>query len=926
MLGSFEVRVAGREIVVIGRARVLLAVLALSANRAVPADTLAEYVWGDEPPQRIRGSLQTLVARLRSVLGAEAIETTPQGYRLRVDPDGVDVLRFRRLLDRAGRIDADPGAQPDAAADGEAARLAVALWRGAPLADVDSDALRRDVVPGLEEHRMQAVERRLDAELAAGRHREVLGELRELVDRHPLREALAARLILALHRCGRRAEGLAAYRAVADQLREELGLDPGAELQDLHAAMLRDDPELGAAAGGTDTAAGPPAAAVGGGEEAVPRQLPADVRGFTGRAEPLAALDALAAGHGEGGPATTITVDGTAGVGKTALAVHWAHRVAERFPDGQLYLDLRGYGPREPAEPTEAAEALLRALGVGGSDLPRDLDARSTLLRSMLAGRRMLLLLDNARDSQQVRPLLPATGCLVLVTSRRQLRGLVARDGAHRVSLDQLGAGPSLELLRAAAGAGAIAADPVAADAVIRLCGGLPLALRLVAERIAGRSGAGLGRLADRLADERTRLAQLDAGEDATTDLSAVISWSYDALDPPAARMFTLLGLHPGDDIGVPAAAALAGPDEPDVSELLERLADLHLLEVRGGDRYGLHDLLRSFAVECIHSGGRAEQVRAARGRLLAWLVHTATNARSYLTPRDRLMQIPIGSPGEVRPVTFDDYAAALAWCDRERPTMVAAVARAAEHGHDRECWELAATMWQYLYVTGRWQDMLRTSTLGLAAARRLGDVAAEKRSLLGQAEAYQWLGALPEAIEALEAALKLSADTGREEDRMQVLVNLASALGRDGQFEGSVAAGEEALGVARRVGSVHYAALALNNLAMAHVATEDFALAVRRGREATELHRSAADEIGTVMALDTLGMAHAGSGDDEAAMAAYREAIRLAPPKGMEHLEAVLSDNLAVVLRRAGRDAEADTLAQRAQELRSRDSARHGS
>lgn len=583
LLGAFDVRVGAAPVPVLGRSRVVLAVLALSANRPVSVDRLAECVWEDRTPQRVRGSLQTLIARLRAALGADRIETVPNGYRLRVPEGHVDVLRFQEVV--AGAATATPAERA------ALLREALELWRGEPLADVPSEALQRDVVPGLSEERLVALERLVDLDLAAGAHHAVLAELRGLVTAHPLRERSWQQLMIALYRCGRRAEALESYHQVAAVLGDELGLDPGAELQQLHQAVLRDDPTLAPPDTMPDTAVAPTDPVP------LPRQLPADPVGFTGRAAALAALDT----------ARTAVIHGSPGVGKTALAVRWAHRVREHFPDGQLYTDLRGYGPEPPRDPADVAESLLRALGVPGETIPADLDGRAALLRSRLADARVLLLLDNARDSEQVRPLLPGGECRVLVTSRRQLRGLAVRDGAHRLALNELSPDEGVALLRETAGATVVDADPPAAAQTVEQCARLPLALRLVAERACHDAHPSFAALVDLLGDEQGRLDQLDAGEDGSTDVRAVLSWSYQSLQPERAEMFRLIGLYPAPEISVPAAAALAGVDAAAAERLLSGLAEVHLLERR------LPDLVRHARPAAQLRGGVRARRRDAR-------------------------------------------------------------------------------------------------------------------------------------------------------------------------------------------------------------------------------------------------------------------------------------------------------------------------
>ena len=470
VLGPWELRGRGEDIAVpAGRLRVLLTSLALSANQTVGVDTLAEHVWPDRLPARARGSLHTYVGRLRKLLGSEAIRTQPGiGYRFAIPPEAVDLHRFRYLLGQA-RQAGDPGDELRLLRD------ALTLWRGTPFAELYSTWLDRDVMPRLTEEWLAATVRRLELELAAGPAAPLVAELRELTSRYPTREALWHLLITTLHRAGRRAEALDAYQRIHTALREELGIEPGERLVALQREVLLDG-------------------------AAPPRQLPHDIAHFTGRDTELAVLEALPT-H-EHVP-TIVVLDGAPGVGKTTLAVRWAHRAASRYPGGQVYLDLRA-----PVTPADAVEAALRSLGVRGDRIPPQLAARSALLRTTLSGRPVLLLLDNARDAEQIRPLLPGGAALVIVTSRHPLRGLSIQHGAHRVTVPRLSRPESVRLLAAAVGEHRVAARPQAAGAIADLCAGLPLALSVVAERIA--AAGSLAEVAAGLRDEATRRDLLD--------------------------------------------------------------------------------------------------------------------------------------------------------------------------------------------------------------------------------------------------------------------------------------------------------------------------------------------------------------------------------------------------------------------------------
>jgi DNA-binding SARP family transcriptional activator len=570
-----------------GRQSALLAALLLDAGRLVTIDQLTEVLWGDRAPASARAALHNQVRRLRDGLGAagrDRIRTRPGGYLIRVEPDELDVTRMQELL-AAARAAAGDGAWERACA---MAADAVLLWRGQPLADVDSDVLARRI-PDLTETYRQAAEMRLEAQMNLGQHAETISELRRFTADQPFREHPYALLMIALYRCGRQAEAIAVYQQARRLLVGELGCEPGPELRRVHQQILNDDPAL---------AAPPPTTAAAGQRlvPVVPRELPAAIGHFTGRARELRALTMMLDRMGDPvmGAVVICAIGGTAGVGKTALALHFAHRVAGRFTDGQLYVNLRGFAPSGvPVTPGEAVRGFLDALGVPPERIPARQQAQAGLYRSLLADRKMLIVLDNARDEQQVRPLLPASpASLVIVTSRNQLAGLAAADGARLLSLDVLPSDEAVQLLSARIGAGRAVAEPEAASEIAALCACLPLALAVAAARAAARPRFRLTELAAGLRGAAGRLDALDAGDPAVS-VRAVFSWSYLQLGPAAARMFRLLGLHPGPDIGVPAAASLAAVDEPEARRVLGELARDCLVTEHAPGRYAFHDLLR---------------------------------------------------------------------------------------------------------------------------------------------------------------------------------------------------------------------------------------------------------------------------------------------------------------------------------------------
>jgi DNA-binding SARP family transcriptional activator len=547
------------------RRKAVLAALALHGGEVVSAGRLAEVVWGEDAPPTVVNTLQTHVSYLRTVLGSKnAIRACRPGYLLDLGGDSSDVQVAERLL-REGTSSADPAQAV------RHLRTALALWHGQSLADVTGVAWLEEQAVRLDLLCLQVRRALAEARLAAGEHADLVPELEEMVAESPLDERVYGQLMLALYRCGRQADALAVFGRLRAVLAEQLGIDPSPVIRHLQTAILRQDEALTVPARPLTALAAPLAP--------VPAQLPPAVPGFAGRAAELASLDAVLARaereRGAGSAAVVISaVSGTAGVGKTALAVQWAHRVAARFPDGQLYVNLRGFGPGgQPVEPAEAVRGFLAGMGVAQDQVPDGAPAQTALYRSLLAGKRVLVVLDNARDAGQVRPLLPGSpGCLAIVTSRSDLAGLVAAEGAYPVSLDLLPPAEAGELLAHRLGEARVASEPAAVSEIIERCARLPLALAIAAARAASRPGFPLAAIAAGL---RRATATLDpfGGTDPATDVRAVFSWSCRLLSADAARLFALLGLHPGPDISVPAAASLAAVPPGRAEALLAELA-----------------------------------------------------------------------------------------------------------------------------------------------------------------------------------------------------------------------------------------------------------------------------------------------------------------------------------------------------------------
>jgi len=644
--------------------------------------------------------------------------------------------------------------------------------------------------------------------------------------------------------------------------------------------------------------------AVRSGRFAVPAQLPAANPIFAGAIDRIAELDKLAAGGDGPGAVTVVVIDGTAGVGKTTLAVHWAHRVAAGFPDGQLYVNLRGFHPEEPTvSPAHVVHGFLDALGVPVPRIPAGLDARAAMYRSLLAGRRVLVVLDNAHDSAQVRPLLPGTtGCLVVVTSRSRLTGLVA-DGARPVSLELPSAAEAREMLARQVGADRVAAEPDAVTTIIERCARLPLALGLAGANAAIHRRTPLATLAGQLSG-----APWDTltGDSPGTDLRTVLSWSYHALGPAAAGLFRLLGVAPGPEVTVPVAASLAGIEAGQARRSLgELLRNNLIIELRPG-RYTLHDLLRAYAAE-LAAGD--PQRRAAIGRVLSHYLHTADAAVRRIMPLDPGTMTTL-RPGVVPEAPGDEHAA-LAWLSTEHEALLAAVELAGREGFDAEVGELAWTLWDFLDLNGHWPDMAAVQGLALRAARRMGDRAGQRRAHGGLARAATLLGHREEAEEHYRRALELAVELGDRAGQAHIHRGLARL--HEGQRDLGRALGHarQALDLLTAPDDEVRRAAAQNHVGWLHALLGDYEQAVACCSEALAVHERADFRHGMAAALDSLGYCHFHQGDHRRARERYREALRLYERLGERYNQADVLTHLGDAYRAAG-DEQAAGLAWR--------------
>ncbi|HEU4422867.1 MAG TPA: tetratricopeptide repeat protein [Pilimelia sp.] len=621
----------------------------------------------------------------------------------------------------------------------------------------------------------------------------------------------------------------------------------------------------------------------------VPAQLPAAVAGFTGRADQLKALDAMLAADRETAltPVVISAIAGTAGVGKTALAVHWAHQVAGRFPDGQLYADLRGFDPGGPSvQPADVIRGFLDALGIPTARIPRDLPEQVNLYRSVLAGRRVLVLLDNARDAAQVRLLLPGgPGCLVVVTSRNQLGSLVAVEGAHPVVLDLLTPGEARDLLARRLGAARIAAEPEAVDQIIGRTARLPLALAIVAARAATNPALSLADIASKLGETDASLDALTTGE-TITDIRTVFSWSYRSLTASAARLFRLLGLHPGPDIGAPAAASSAGLPPADAEPLLMELAQAHLLTEHVRGRYAFHDLLRAYAAELAHTIDSNTDRRAAAHRMFRHYLHTAHATVQVFNPLWRPFEVS-APPAGVTPEHHTTHAQALTWFTVEHPVVLAVIDRAAGTGFDTEAWQLARACSSFLNRRGHWHDWVTTQQTALQAARRAADRLGQAHVHRDLALAHLRLDRSTEAHLHFRSALDLYIGLGDELGQAHTHVDLAELFERQGDHRKALTQATRALDI-YQTAKIHTGeAQCLNMVGWCHAQLGDFRRALPYCERALALNKEVGDRWSEAGTWDSLGYIHHHLGSHELALGCYQHSLNLIREFGDRYREA---------------------------------------
>jgi DNA-binding SARP family transcriptional activator/transcriptional regulator with XRE-family HTH domain/tetratricopeptide (TPR) repeat protein len=788
--------------------RAVLALLLIDPGVPVRQDTIVDVLWGESPPRTAVGLVQAHVSRTRRLLNSHhrfggtngVIESVRGAYRLSLSGTKVDLLVFRTLAARAAAARADG----DDMTAVECYEHAVGLWHGEPLGDVD-ELCGHPGITALRQELSGVLLRYAEVACALSQHDRVIPRLQALANAEPLNEPAHARLMIALAGSGQQAAALRVHEDVRARLDRELGLSPGEGLDEAYVRVLRQEIRAGNRARAPARPPALPAANV------VPRQLPAAPRCFTGGRGELTVLSALVDRDlGKSSGVVIAALTGMAGIGKTALAVYWAHQVADRFPDGQLFVNLRGSGPSGlPVMPIDAVRGFLTALGVPSERIPPDTDGQAALYRSLLAGRRMLIVLDNAQDAEQVRPLLPGSqGCLVLVTSRNRLTGLAAGEGAHLITHGVLTAGESHDLLVLSLGAGRAMAEPVAVSELIALSGGLPLALCDIAARAAARPGLPLAPLAAEMRDAQTRLDVLETGESATS-VRMVFSWSRAKLGASASRMFRLLGIHPGPDITCSAAASLAGLPREKAYLALAELCDEHLLTEYAPGRYVCHALLRSYAAEEAMTRESEADRHAAERRALDHYLHAARVASGYLSPYHTDVAQTRPRPG----VMFEEIAGpaqAAEWFENEQHVLLAMIGQAAEGGFAPYAWELALVAGWYFQDKGCWQRLAAVQESALASAASLGDLA-------GLATANQHLGwlrfLLGDTVSAgrhLDEAIKLASQLGDVRFRALAGLSLAYVLEAQGRIPEAMVQAGQALRLYHAVGDLRGEACAL--------------------------------------------------------------------------------------------------------------------
>jgi DNA-binding SARP family transcriptional activator/DNA-binding CsgD family transcriptional regulator len=918
VLGPVQIRIGGELVMLPVKPRTLLAVLALDAGRTASRDRLMAALWPVNPPASAVRVLRTYVSAVRqslrqsgmgqSGMGQSGLELSglerPRlvavcgGYRLEVAPADVDQLLFVGLAAR-GRRALEHG---DAATALRLLDRALGLWRGDPAEDVTVDDQTSLICAGLAERRLLAEEDRSEAGLLLGRGAELVAGLRVLAAAHPLRERLCGQLMSALYQTGQQAAALAAYQQVCALLAAELGVQPGPGLRELHQQIL---------AGEVSAAPQPTVRAV---PVPVLRQLPADTSCFTGRAAELGQLDG-ALGASLARAPRIIVLTGTAGVGKTALAVHWAHRLAGRFPDGQLYVNLRGYDADDPMPPGAALDSFLRALGMAGPAIPASTQDKAAAYRSLLADRAVLVMLDNAADAEQVRPLLPAgPACTALVTSRDTLAGLIARDGAVPVRLDLLPHDDAVALLTGLIGERA-AADPDATARLASCCCRLPLALRIAAELATSRPSVPLAAQAGELEQRQRYLELLEAGGDRQTAVREVFAWSVRRLDPAAARGFAVAALHPGPDLDAWTLAAMAGTGQPEADRILRHLARTGLVQPVGAARYTMHDLLRAFGRE-LSCDASVVDARAALTGLSGYLQSTAAVAVDILYPAEAGQRPRVPAPAAVHPSllpSLADEQAARAWLDAERETMFAVASHAADDDGGLGHITLAGIVQPYLAVGGHYTEAVTIHRSALRAAELAGDPRGQAHALINLGHIHRRQSSHQDALRCFEQALGLARGTGDRLTEYEVLFGLATIHQMQGRYPRAAGYYQQILHLGRSAGNQYLQIRGLFGLGAIAVDTGRYPQAARQLEQVASICRATGERIVLAPTLGNLGYLHLVQGRYLEATERLEQCVAICQETGNHVNEAFAACHLALAGLRQGQYREPEIQLQQA-------------
>jgi len=887
LLGPVELWVDGRQHKLgTAKERCVLASLLLSAGEPVSAETLIDRLWDDNPPAKPRQSLYAYVARLRhrlAQIGDVEVSSWSGGYRLRVDDEAVDLFRLRQLRVRARAV-ADRGDDETALA---LQRVAARMCRTEPLVDLPGDwAARTRRV--LADELLAATLERVEIELRLGHHADLIDELSNLVARYPFNEELTEQLMVALFRCGRQTEALQVYRDARDRLVDELGTEAGLGLRKLHQRILNGDLALLYA----------PRPCL----ETVqqPNTLPRDIPAFTGRREEIEQLQHVlmrSQAQERGSAVNAIAIDGMPGVGKTALAIHVAHSIAGRYPDGQLYLSLHAHDQRDPVDPATALEILLRGLGIPVGRIPSRLDDRARLWRAQLANSQTLIVLDDATEGEQVRPLLPrAPGCLVIITSRLRLTGL---DDVYVQSLDVLPAEQAAALFTSIVGS-VYRADDDDVAALVRHCGYLPLAIQIVASKLRHRPTWSIADLLSYLANDNRRLAELRAEN---RGITAIFEMSYRGLSPQQKRAFRSCGQHPGPDFTAHAAAAILQCTTVEAEQILKGLADYRLISEPVHGRYRFDGLLDAYARGLARTKGSGSQRRRDLHRALDYYLSTADRADRLLYPHRYRADTPVVYPPQ-DPPSLESEAQARDWLDAELDNLLTAARYAARQGWHSQVAHLAHILAQHLQSRGHWEAAVRLHRHAVAAWREIGDQARLGDALFDLSTARWRTGRFDRALDAAEEALVIRRSLGDRRGEADLLDHIALIYWRRSEPEDALRHFQGAHAIRRDIGDQRGAALVLNHIALVLFHRGQYKQAYNRLRDALEIHRTLDDRRGQTIVLNNIGEIEFRLGHYDAALSCYEEAAEASEISHQS--KAILQNNMGKVLEHTDRYSEA--------------------